>query len=99
MDKKELNTQETTDKATEETKNEMATVAEVKFKEHPIQWAKQHPVKAALAALGFIGLGGLGFGLAGKNWSRDCDDGGYNEIETTYADEESPIEENDENEE
>lgn len=99
MDKKELNTQETTEKATEETKNEMTTVAEVKFKEHPIQWAKQHPVKAALAALGFIGLGGLGFGLAGKHWSRDCDDGGYNEIETTYADEESPIEENDENEE
>lgn len=99
MDKKELNTQETTDKATEETKNEMATVAEVKFKEHPIQWAKQHPVKAALTALGFIGLGGLGFGLAGKHWNRDCDNSGYNEIETTYADEESPIEENDENEE
>lgn len=99
MDKKELNTQETTEKATEETKNEMATVDKVKFKEHPIQWAKQHPVKAALATLGFIGLGGLGFGLAGKHWSRDYDNSGYNEIETTYADEESPVEENDEDEE
>ena len=96
MDKKELNAQEITEKATEETKNEMATVAEVKFKEHPIQWAKRHPVKAALAGLGIIGLGGLGFGLAGKRWSRDCDDCDCNEIETTYADEESPIEENEE---
>ena len=97
MDKKELNAQETTEKATEETKNEMATVDEAKFKENPIQWIKQHPVKAAIAGLGIIGLGGLGYGLAVKHWSRDCDDGGYDEIETTYADEESPVEENDEN--
>lgn len=97
MDKKELNAQETTEKAIEETKNEMATVDEVKFKEHPIQWIKQHPVKAAIAGLGIIGLGGLGYGLSVKHWSRDCDDGGYDEIETTYADEESPVEENDEN--
>ena len=96
MDKKELNAQETTEKATEETKNEMATVDEVKFKEHPIQWIKQHPVKAAIAGLGIIGLGGLGYGLAVKHWSHDCDDGGYDEIETTYADEDSPIEENEE---
>lgn len=94
MDKKELNSEMTTENVTDETKNEMATVPEVKFKEHPIQWMKQHPVKAAIAGLGIIGLGGLGFGLAGKHWSRDYDDGGYDEIETTYADEESPIEQN-----
>lgn len=94
MDKKELNSEVTTENVTEETKNEMTTVAEVKFKEHPIQWVKQHPVRAALTGLGFLGLGGLGFGLASKHWSRDYDDGGYNEIETTYADEDSPIEQN-----
>lgn len=99
MDKKELNSEVTTENVIEKTENEMVTFTEVKFKEHPIQWVKQHPVKAALAGLGFIGLGGLGFGLASKHWSRDYDDGGYNEIETTYADEESPVEENDENEE
>lgn len=101
MDKKELNTQETTEKATEETKNEMATVAEVKFKEHPIQWMKQHPVKAALTGVGMVG--GLAFGVGFVHGIfakfRGCDDGGYNEIETTYADEESPVEENNENEE
>ena len=99
MDKKELNSEVTTENVTKENQNEMATVAEVRFKEHPIQWVKQHPVRAAITGLGLLGLGGLGYGLAGKHWSRDGDDGGYDEIETTYADEESPVEENDENEE
>lgn len=94
MDKKELNSEVTTENMTEENKNEMATVAEVKFKEHPIQWVKQHPVRAALTGLGVLGLGGLGFSLASKHWSRDYDNGGYDEIETTYADEDSPIEQN-----
>lgn len=97
MDKKELNSEVTTENVTEENQNEMATVAEVRFKEHPIQWVKQHPVRAAITGLGLLGLGGLGYGIAVKHWSRDCDDGGYDEIETTYADEESPVEENDEN--
>lgn len=96
MDKKELNSEVTTENVTEENQNEMATVAEVRFKEHPIQWVKQHPVRAAITGLGLIGLGGLGFGLASKKWSRNYDDDGYDEIETTYADEDSPIEENEE---
>ena len=101
MDKKELNAQETTEKATEETKNEMATVAEVKFKEHPIQWMKQHPVKAALTGVGMVGGLAFGVGFVHGIFAKfcGCDDDGYNEIETTYADEESPIKENDENEE
>jgi hypothetical protein len=98
MDKKELNTQETTEKATEETKNEMAPVAEVKFKEHPIQWVKQHPVKAALTGVGMIGGLAFGVGFVHGVFAKFCgrDDGDYNEIETTYADEESPIDENEE---
>lgn len=96
MDKKELNTQETTEKATEETKNEMAPVAEVKFKEHPIQWAKQHPVKAALTGVGMVGGLAFGVGFARGVFAKfsGCDESGYDEIETTYADEESPIEQN-----
>lgn len=98
MDKKELNTQETTEKATEETKNEMTTVSEVKFKEHPIQWMKQHPVKAALTGVGMVGGLAFGVGFVRGVFAKfcGCDESGYDEIETTYADEESPIEENEE---